>query len=109
MNHEDEKFPLRSARSPAVAWRRILILSLCFMPGLIYLVVSARHSQVEMFSRLYWEYAGRVLNRNVVVGYPEAVQHHPELIWHLPIGKAASLERRSHPTPIFLASIPGLS
>ena len=86
--------------------KRVVILSLCFLPGILYLVVAARRSGIDMFSRLYWEYAGRILNRDFVAGFPEAVQHHLERIGQLPVDQATAAGRSLAPYTDFPCEYP---
>jgi Glycosyltransferase family 87 len=70
------------------------LVLVCFAPGLLLLVGSAKRSRIELVTRLNWEYAGRILDRPFVEGYPEAAHHDPSRIEHLPVGTATAADRR---------------
>ena len=59
-------------------WFRSALPYLLLTPGVVYLLalifVMHRPSDAAL-ERLYWEYAGRILHRNVTDGFPEWVHH----------------------------------
>jgi Glycosyltransferase family 87 len=90
----------------ALGWGRIAVVFLCFLPGLLYMGVAARRSSLELTSRLYWEYAGRILNRTFVEGFPEVVQHDLGRIEELTLDKAAAAPRPLAPYTEFPSEYP---